>query len=482
MALLAGAAAAAWGIAAALVYAARGLTLSHYDAKAHLVVARRVIDSLTPGWEQIGAVWLPLPHVLNMLPVQVDVLYRTGASAVAISIASFALLAYAIVRLILFATGSPSAAMVAATLAAANPNILYLQATPMTEPLLLGLLAIGLTLLYEGAERPDSRLRRHGAIALTLACMTRYEAWPVTAAALAAVVAAGWRQNATASALREAARLAMYPVAAILWFMVHSRITVGAWFVTGGFYIPDPEYLHNPLAATQAVWYGLHALGSWTLALGGVGALALIAARWWRGSSPPGALIPLAWCAAAALPWYAFFQGHPFRVRYMVPLIAAAALLAGLALGTLTRYRIAAAAVLLGGTLIAAPPFDRSAAMVREAQWDVKRTAGRRAVTACLPPPGRDEAILMSMGALAHYMQELSREGYGIHHFVHEGNGPLWRAAVDDPARYVRWLVVDEFGEGGDRFARRAKEDPAYLARFTRRCEGGGVALYERMD
>jgi hypothetical protein len=61
-----------------------GLTLSHYDAKAHLVVARRVFDSLTPSWEQIGAVWLPLPHVLNALPVQIDWMYRTGASAIAI--------------------------------------------------------------------------------------------------------------------------------------------------------------------------------------------------------------------------------------------------------------------------------------------------------------------------------------------------------------------------------------------------------------
>src|SRR5205807_1163815 len=81
------------GSAAAIYYAHAGLTLAHYDARAHLVVARRVIDSLTPGWQQIGAVWLPLPHVLNMLPVQVDALYRTGASGVAISIASMAVAA-----------------------------------------------------------------------------------------------------------------------------------------------------------------------------------------------------------------------------------------------------------------------------------------------------------------------------------------------------------------------------------------------------
>ena len=43
------------------------------------MVARRIFDSLTPSWEQIGAVWLPLPHIINAIPVQVDWMYRTGA-------------------------------------------------------------------------------------------------------------------------------------------------------------------------------------------------------------------------------------------------------------------------------------------------------------------------------------------------------------------------------------------------------------------
>src|SRR5260370_17522906 len=74
------------GAIAALHYHRLGLTLSHYDARGHLVVARRIIDSITPGWQQIGAVWLPLPHLLNALPVQIDFFYRTGASAVGLSI------------------------------------------------------------------------------------------------------------------------------------------------------------------------------------------------------------------------------------------------------------------------------------------------------------------------------------------------------------------------------------------------------------
>ena len=131
--------AAILGTYAASVYWRAGLSLSHYDAKAHLVVARRIFDSLTPSWEQIGAVWLPLPHVLNALPVQIDWMYRTGASAIAISIGCFALTAASLAQLVMTSTGSRTGALLAAALFALNPNVLYLQSTPMTEPLLFAL-------------------------------------------------------------------------------------------------------------------------------------------------------------------------------------------------------------------------------------------------------------------------------------------------------------------------------------------------------
>src|ERR1041385_4376993 len=122
--------AAAVGALVALHYHRLGLTLSHYDARGHLVVARRIFDSITPGWQQIGAVWLPLPHLLNALPVQIDLFYRTGASAVAISIASFAIATAAIAWIVRTITQSAVAAVAAAGVFAVNPNVLYLQSTP----------------------------------------------------------------------------------------------------------------------------------------------------------------------------------------------------------------------------------------------------------------------------------------------------------------------------------------------------------------
>ena len=131
------------GVGAAATYYVQDLTLSHDDAKTHLVVARRIVDSMRPGWMQIGAVWLPLPHLLNLLPVQVDWFYTTGLSAVAFSVTGFVMGAVSLWWVVWRATGSKVAAGAAFAVFAGHPDILYLQATPMTESLLMGLCLLG---------------------------------------------------------------------------------------------------------------------------------------------------------------------------------------------------------------------------------------------------------------------------------------------------------------------------------------------------
>src|SRR5205807_2202896 len=53
-------------------------TLIYGDALSHLIIARRVFDSATPGIAQLGGVWLPLPHLLILLFVWNDYLWATG--------------------------------------------------------------------------------------------------------------------------------------------------------------------------------------------------------------------------------------------------------------------------------------------------------------------------------------------------------------------------------------------------------------------
>ncbi len=478
-----GGVAALLGTVAAAVYWSAGLSLSHYDAKAHLVVARRILDSLTPSWEQIGAVWLPLPHVLNALPVQIDWMYQTGASAILVSVVAFAVTTACLAALVMRVTGSPWGAGLAAALFAANPNVLYLQSTPMTEPLLFALSSLVVLYLAEWALSDPVRVPRAAGWTMVAACLTRYEAWPIVGTAMALAAWVKWRRGTPlAQVAQSTARLACYPASAVLFFMGMSFASSGEWFVTGGFYVPDPTLQGQPLVVVNAILTGVADLGGARLVLAAeVSAMVLIAGAVWRRSGS-GSILPLALLASAALPFYAFVSGHPFRIRYEVPLILGGAACIGAAVGLTRRAAPAMAAILFTAIVWQAPPFDRRAPMIVEAQLDRQNGIGRQAVTACLRQSYDDTTIMASMGALAHYMQELSLAGFHLSDFLHEGSGPTWQAAYAyGPAAFTGWVLVEEAAEGGDMLHQKAMGWPGFLRGFERVCEGGNVALYRRI-
>jgi hypothetical protein len=487
---LAGGAAAAAAIAWCFWYPA-GLTLSHYDAKAHLVVARRIIDNLTPGWQQIGAVWLPLPHLINLLPAQIDLFYRTGLFASAVSIACFGVMTWASARLIGCATGSSVGSVTAALLFALNPNLLYLHTTPMTEPLLLAVTFLLVLWLYEWLSAdPKAPVPWRLHLVLFAAAWTRYEAWLIIGAALAFAAVVRLRQHATLiSTARTIVGVSLGPALAVLLFLINSRITVGAWFVSSGFFVPDPTYQGLAVRSALAIWWGTHQMSGYIVEMVALTAAAVVLLRGDR------LMVVVSLFATGVLPFAAFVAGHPFRIRYMIPLVAACALFGGLAVGLLEqRLRapdirvsrraslvLVMAALLVGSLTVESPPWSGSRApLIAEAEWDVPVSIERRAVTACLVEY-RGEKILASMGSLAHYMQELAAQGFAISDFVNEGNGTLWDIAMSKgPAPFVGWMLVEEHAEGGDVLATRIRQDDAFAQGMARVCEGGGVALYRR--
>ncbi len=473
--------AAAIGIAAAVHYATLGLTLSHYDAKAHLVVSRRILDSLTPGWEQIGAVWLPLPHLVNMLPVQIDFLYRTGLFAIALSIASHALAAGSIGAIVLALTSSRAGAMLAATLYALNPNVLYLQSTPMTEPMLFGLTTLQVYLFTRWVLAGRPEVPGVVGVITVLACLTRYEAWPITAACFAFSAFAWWRRGQSARHLLPVyAELACYPLLTVLGFIVFSRVTVGDWFVSGGFFVPDAALQGQPAAVLSKIAEGTEMLGGTWLVRLTLMALPLVLLAGLSSAGRAPLLISLSLFAAAALPLSAYLAGHPFRLRYEIPIVIAGAVAIGIAVGLFRRIAPAVAAIPLALVVYDAPPFDRDAAMVREAQLD-RNVHARETVTACLQQRYRGGAVMASMGALGHYMHEMSSAGFAIRDFLHEGNGAMWDSAFTrGPAALVEWVLVEEVAEGGDAVVQRHRQIPRLLEDYEPICSGGNVTLYRR--
>src|SRR5215471_368063 len=123
-------------ISALLFYYHHGATLLYGDAVAHINIARRVFDSRTPGLFQLGTVWLPLPHLLDIPFILNDRLWRTGLGASIPSMLAYLAGTLGVFRLVR-GMASRTSAWIAALIYALNPNLIYMQATAMTEALYL---------------------------------------------------------------------------------------------------------------------------------------------------------------------------------------------------------------------------------------------------------------------------------------------------------------------------------------------------------
>jgi hypothetical protein len=362
-----------------------------------------------------------------------------------------------------------------------NPNVLYLQSTPMTEPLLFATVLLSIALAGRWVVRAPDRWPAPAGTALAAACLTRYESWPITAAIVGlAVLVLVRRGMPVIGSLQAGARLAAYPAVGIALFLVNSRWTVGSWFVSSGFFVPENlEALGHPAVAWDQLREGLYRLSGTTLVWSGYAGAILIAIVCLRSRVRAPLALFLALAAAAALPLGAYVRGHPFRVRYDVPLVAACATLAGAGIGVLRpRLQPVVAAAVVAGALLQSPPLDRKAPLILESQRDAANRIGREAVTTYLLQHRDGRTIMMSMGSLGHYMHDLSAHDLQIHDFLHEGNGDIWNFAVTDPTAVVGWIAIEEKAEGGDALYLEAKRHPAFLDGFIRVAEGGGVALY----
>src|SRR5690348_11458987 len=155
-------AAAALSILALEYYYKHNAILLYGDAVAHINIARRVFDSRTPGIFQLGTVWLPLPHLLDIPFVINDRLWQTGVGGSIVSMAAYVAGSIGIFRLVR-GMASRLAAWTAAIIYALNPNLIYMQATPMTESLYLAFFVWAVVYFSEFARdaAPDSvRARR----------------------------------------------------------------------------------------------------------------------------------------------------------------------------------------------------------------------------------------------------------------------------------------------------------------------------------
>ena len=164
-----------------------GETIAYGDAKSHLLIARRVVFADTPGAGQLGGVWLPLPHILMLPLIWDNWAYYSGFAGSVVMMVAYVACTVLIYKFLWHLTRRHWAAAAGTAVFALNPNVLYMQATPMTELLMFATMMGAVYGLLRWIQT-DHHLYLLGAGFSALLCaLTRYEGWTL-AVALTAVV------------------------------------------------------------------------------------------------------------------------------------------------------------------------------------------------------------------------------------------------------------------------------------------------------
>src|SRR3989338_6377582 len=154
------------------------LIFSYGDAESHLNIAKRVVHSLTPGFAQLGGIWLPLPHIFMIPFVFFDPLWRTGLAGAIVSGTAFIVSSIFLYKLTFLITKNKYASFFAFLVFALNPNILYLQATPMTElPLVAFFILSSYFFIKYIINENDIPSLLLSALFGFFAVLTRYDGW-----------------------------------------------------------------------------------------------------------------------------------------------------------------------------------------------------------------------------------------------------------------------------------------------------------------
>src|SRR6185437_14936361 len=210
--------------------------LLYSDAYSHMIIARRVTDNPTPGLAQLGGVWLPLPHVIMMPFVWSMFLWSSGLGGAIPSMICYVISAIYIFLAARRVTKRDGASFLGTLVFLLNPNMLYVQSTPLSEPVMI--LTMTMTSYYFLAWVQEGRQNDliWAALCTFFASLARYDGWPLYLVIMMLIVIIGKLKHQTAKEIK--GNLVLYGALGgfgiALWFLWNQVIFGnGLYFLNG---------------------------------------------------------------------------------------------------------------------------------------------------------------------------------------------------------------------------------------------------------
>ena len=488
----------------ALVLAAAATTWSamthsmllYGDARAHLNVARHVTDGLRPGLSQLGSVWLPLAQLLMVPLVTIRPVWHSGAAGAIVGGACFVYTSARIFTLVRELADDDIAAWCAFGLFVANANMLYLQTTALTEPVLLAFFVGAVYHLVRWMKTFSVRSLLWAAVLTLLATLTRYEGWAFLLAGTVLVLA--WSKRIDRRRKSPEANLVLYGVVGsygiVLWLIYNLTIFGDALY-----------FLHSPYSA-EAINGSQARFG--LLGTRGNPLESLLTYGWDAVAVVGPALAIAAVCAAVVL----LLRRHPDRARLLYtlmlllapPVFEVVSLYAGqttirvpqrapygmwndrygvlflpfcvVVVGVLVGRRRILGALAAGAGVVAliAMALSTPLTLADGRVGTSSATAGHPELAAqYLHEHYRGGEVLADDSAASAFMFATNLD---LREFVSPGFHPYWDRALIAPGRHVQWVVTFP----GDAISADAAQHPDRFSSFKLKFEDGRVKVYER--
>jgi hypothetical protein len=484
----------------------RGLTNVYGDAIAHMEGARRIFDSMTPGYGEIGSVWLPLFHIVAAPLALSDKLWRTGLAGSIVSSAAFAGTAWFLYRLGTAISGGRAGGLLALAGVVLCPNFLYLAGTPLTEPLAIFWAVLVVFELFRYRETGRLGTLLGAAVAAFLGTLTRYDEWYVLPFAAVFVLLA--RCDSWRSRIGHALIFSLIAgTGPLLWFLHNAwRFGNPLEFYNGSF---SAQAIYAHQVATTAFRYPTDgdlllsaryyledlklAVGVWSLELAVLGVIAWVANRrkWGRGTVAFLFLVPLPFyihvLAHGAIPLYVptLFPRTYYNLRYGMEMIPALALFPAFLLPSDLPRGLRNGLLAFFVALLAWQGCSLSArgagelVVVKEGILNTPcRTKRQQAIIRVLRERYDGQPVLVAVGKWPCVMPET---GIYYRNTITESNRKYWRRLQTGAGRFVEWIIRGE-GDAVDELMRaspQAFSDFDLLEKNSFPGEGS-VAIYRR--
>jgi hypothetical protein len=431
----------------------RGYILYYGDAQAHLNISRGIFDARSPGFDQLGTVWLPSLHLLALSFVQNDWLWTTGLAGTVPVAACFVIAGTCLFLAARHTYQNASSTVVVLCCFALNPNLLYLSAIPMTESVFLAGLSVAFLAILRYAATQQQRYLVIGICASWFMSLTRYDGWFLIPF-ISLLFARSAQQRRWRVFLWVGAAASLVPLCWIAncWWETSNPLD----FINGPYSASaiqgDRPYpgLHNWRQAAQYYFEAGRLCTGWPMLL--LGVLGAICAAFHKRMRPAFFLL----LTPAFYVWSLHSSRTPIHIptlwpfsyynsRYGIAVLVFAAFAAGALADILATRRKLIAFIL--PILSAAPwliyPAPDSWICWKESQQNsLSRRAWTSAAAGFLRTNYRTgDGILVHFGDLAGI---LCKADLPLREAIHEGTQPDWLPAVGAPEAFhpAKWAIA----------------------------------------